>query len=212
MKTPILLNPKHRLAELIVNDIHRNLKHISVKHTLTELRERFWVCRGRRFVRNILRKCTVCRKYEGPSYAYPTSPPLTKLRLQDNYAFFTTGVDNFGSLFVKNIFESDNTTLYKVWVTLYTCAASRGVLFDIVPFISAKAFIHSFRRFISRRGCPVHVICDNGKKETQNFVHNLGVNWDPNLPLAPWHVGFFERLVCNTKELLRKTLKRTKLN
>ena len=216
LKTPILLNPKHRLAELIVIDIHRNLKHISVKHTLTELRERFWVCRGRQFVRSILRKCTVCRKYEGPSYAYPTSPPLTKLRLQDNYAFFTTGVDNFGPLWVKNIFDNDNTKLYKVWVTLYTCAASRGVLFDIVPFISAKAFIHSFRRFISRRGVPVHVISDNGtnfvSKETQNFVQNLGVNWDPNLPLAPWHGGFFERLVRNTKELLRKTLQKTKLN
>lgn len=34
-RTPILLNNRHRLSQLIVTDIHQRLKHITVKQTLT---------------------------------------------------------------------------------------------------------------------------------------------------------------------------------
>ena len=42
--------------------------------------------------------------------------------------------------------------------------------------------------------------------ETQSFATSLGINWDLNLPLAPWHGGPFERLVRSTKTLLKKDL------
>ena len=86
--------------------------------------------------------------------------------------------------------------------TLYTCASSR--------------VIRSFRRFISRRGCPSNVILDNVKKilsvETKRFESSIGVNWINNLPLAPWHGGFFAGLVKSTKTLLRKQLEKSRLN
>ena len=135
------------------------------------------------FVRKILNKCTVCRKFEGPSYHYPLTPPLTELRLKDKYAFFVTGVDNFGPLYVKNIFRNDQD-LYKVWVTLYTCAASRGLVLDIVPSLSLHSFIDCFRRFVNRRGCLSYVISDGGKNfvstETQQFFNSLGIHWKVN--------------------------------
>ena len=64
-KGPYLINSEHYLAKLIVNDIHTKFKHISIKQTLTELNQNFWICRGRQFVRNIIRKCVICKKYEG---------------------------------------------------------------------------------------------------------------------------------------------------
>ena len=216
-KRPILINSEHDLAKLIVNYIHTKHKHISIKQTLTELRQNYWICRGRQFVRKIIRNCFICKKYEGPSYQYPVTPPLTKHRLNDEFAFHTTGVDNFGPLFVKNIFytKTDNSTLFKVWVTLYTCAGTRGILLDIVPYIDAPSFIRCFRRFVSRRGCPSYMISDGGKnfvsRETQTFVNSLGVDWKVNMPLAPWHGGFFERMVRTTKTILRKTLETAKL-
>ena len=87
-------------------------------------------------------------------------------------------------MFVKNIFytKTDNSTLFKVWVTLYTCAGTRGILLDIVPYIDAPSFIRCFRRFVSRRGCPSYMISDGGKnfvsRETQTFVNSLGVDWE----------------------------------
>ena len=58
-KTPILLNDKHKLALLIVKNIHECYKHIGLKHTLTEVRQRFWIVMGRNFVRGVLTKCLV---------------------------------------------------------------------------------------------------------------------------------------------------------
>ena len=45
-KTPYLINRHHILAELTVTDIHIKLKHISIKQTLTEVRQQFWTAVG----------------------------------------------------------------------------------------------------------------------------------------------------------------------
>ena len=128
-KAPYLINSEYYLATLIVNDIHTRFKHISIKQTLTKLRQNFWICRGKQFVN----KCLICKKYKGPHYQYPVSPPLSELRMNNDFAFYATGVDNFGPLFVKSIFAKDNSTLFKVRLTLHTCAGTCGVILDVVP-------------------------------------------------------------------------------
>ena len=211
---PILLDSKHSLAKLIVNYYHTSRKHVLVKQTLTELRTKFWICKGRSFVRNVVSKCVTCRKLHGKSYRYPENPSLSALRLSDVRSFYATGVDNFGPVYLKTIYGRN--TSYKAWVTLYTCASSRAILLDLVPQIDSKCFVRSFNRLIARRGCPNHMISDNGKNfvsiDTQTYIANSGIEWHFNLPLAPWHGGFFERLVRSVKELLRKELDKSRLN
>ena len=128
---------------------------------------------------------------------------------------FATGVDNFRPLFVKNIFAKDSSRLFKVWVTLHACAGTRGVILVVVPHIDSTSFIKIFRRFISRWGCPSVMISDDGRNfvsnQTVEFLNGLGVDWRLNMPLAPWHEGFFERMVRSTKMLLRKALQTAKL-
>ena len=62
--------------------------------------------------------------------------------------------------------------LHKAWGTLYTCAASRGIVLYLVPDLSAETFTRSLSIFISQRGCPDHIISDNGRnciaENTQN--------------------------------------------
>ena len=198
-RSPILLDPSHPLTKLIILNIHERNKPIGYKHTLTEFRQRFWVVQGRKLVCNLLRKCVICKKIEGKSYTHPPSPPLTALRLNDTHPFDTTGVDNFGHLFVKEVFcEKNDDKMYKAWVTLYTCASTRAILLGLVPRPNSTSFINSFRRMIARRGCPNNIISDNGKNfisdETQSFATNLGINWDLNLSLAPWHGGSLNAL------------------
>ena len=85
-------------------------------------------------------------------------------------------------------------------------------MIDLVPSLDSVSFIRSFCSFISRRGCPSNVISDNGKNfvsvETKRVVSSTGVNWITNLPLAPWHRSFFERLVKSTKTFLQKTIRK----
>ena len=49
-KHPILLPRKHPFTALIVLDAHQRVGHNGVKETLTEVRQRYWVVRGRSLV------------------------------------------------------------------------------------------------------------------------------------------------------------------
>ena len=87
---------------------------MTIKQTLTEVHQRFWICSGWSFFRNILIKCSLCRQFEGPCYSYPTTPPLTKLRLENNYEFYISGVDDFDPLYVKDTFDKNSHELRNV--------------------------------------------------------------------------------------------------
>ena len=62
--------------------------------------------------------------------------------------------------------------LFKCYVVLYTCAATRGVVLDLIPDASAKTSVNSLKKFISQRGCPRIILSDNGTAFTaaQNFA------------------------------------------
>ena len=55
-KNPILLPSKHPIVDLIVRDVHHQVKHNGIRDTLTTVRERFWILRGREVVKRILKK------------------------------------------------------------------------------------------------------------------------------------------------------------
>ena len=64
-KTSYLINSEHYLARLIVEYFHRGLKHVTIKQALSELSQKFWICRGRAFVRKVPKVSTLCRRFEG---------------------------------------------------------------------------------------------------------------------------------------------------
>lgn len=73
---PVLLPRAHPFTTLIVRDAHARVKHNGVKETLTDVRRRFWVVKGRSLVRAIIHRCIPCRRFEGASFATPPPPPL----------------------------------------------------------------------------------------------------------------------------------------
>ena len=54
MKHPIILDKKHPFTRLVVNECHARVMHGGVKETLTQLRSKYWIVRGRQFVRMLL--------------------------------------------------------------------------------------------------------------------------------------------------------------
>ena len=57
-KYPIVLPKDHYLTRLIILDVHEALGHASgIEHTLTQLRVRFWIVKGRRCVRAVITSC-----------------------------------------------------------------------------------------------------------------------------------------------------------
>lgn len=222
-QTPILLDKNHPLTALIVMEAHRRVMHNGVKETLTELRSVYWLVRGRQFVRRVIHRCLKCRKLEGQPYQSVPSPPLPEYRVRRSRPFCYTGVDFAGPLYVKQSVISESR---KVWLCLYTCCATRAVHLDLVPNLSALAFLRSFKRFTSRRGIPSMMVSDNGKTfksaskiirgvldrpEVKNHFAELRVEWRFNLEKAPWWGGIFERMIKSTKRCLKKSIGRAYL-
>ena len=137
-KHPSLLPKGHHLTTLIVRRAHERVFHNGVKETLTEIRSRYWIVKGRSFVRMILRQCTICRKFEGRPYLTPPPPPLPKFRVTERPPFTSTGVDFAGPFYVKSSGVIKNS---KAWICLYTCCLVQAIHLEIVPNMTTSYFL-----------------------------------------------------------------------
>ena len=213
-KHPILLPSSHHFTTLVILHSHEKVLHGGVKETLTELRSRFWVVKGRSIVRKLLHKCVVCKKVDGKPYASSLPPPLPEFRVTQSTPFAFTGLDYAGPLYLKGTGD-------KVWVCLFTSCATKALHLDLVVDMTTEAFIRCFKRFVARRGIPRVIISDNSKTfksadkviaeilnhpEIEELISGIRVKWNFNLEKAPWWGGFFERLVKSTKRCLKKTI------
>lgn len=99
-KNPVLLPSKHPFIKLLVIHVHQQVKHRRVNVTLTTLRERYWILKGRQTVKGILHLCIVCRKLEGLPYDSPHPPDLPTCKVSDDPPFAHTGIDFAGPLYI----------------------------------------------------------------------------------------------------------------
>ena len=221
---PIFLSKQNHLAVLITRQAHEKVLHNGVKDTLTEIRTKYWVVKGRSLVKSIVQRCVLCKKFEGRPHRLPPPPPLPEFRVTEAPPFSSTGVDFAGPLYVKT---HGLTRSKKVWICLYTCCVTRAVSIDIVPDLSTDTFIRSLKRFCARRGLPRLFISDNGKtfkaasrvikdiinnEDVKQYLSNVRVEWSFNLAKAPWWGGIFERLIRSMKRCLRKVIGQAKLS
>ena len=193
MKHPILLSKQHHFAVLVTERAHERTGHSGVKDTLTEVRCKYWFARGRQFVRKIVYRCVRCRKLEGLHYRAVPAPPLPGFRVQEATPFAYCGVDFAGPLYIVTEGSESN----KVWICLFSCCVTRAIHLELVPDMSTRTFLRSFKRFTARRGTPAQVISDNAKTfvSAAQYLADLKVRWSFNLEKAPWWGGFFERMV-----------------
>ena len=219
-KRPILLPSKHRFTELVIREKHDVVHHDGIKETLNCVREKYWILRGREAVKRVVTKCVTCKKFQGKPFTTPKEPPLPSSRVSDEPPFSNTGIDFAGPLYT-----SDNGS--KIYICLFTCASTRAVHLELVNSLSVPAFLQAFRRFAARRGLPARLISDNAKTfksaakevkyigrspEVQRFLAKKGIVWDFIVEKAPWHGGFWERMIQSTKRCLRKSLGRTSMD
>ena len=112
-------------------------------------------------------------------------------------------------------------TSRKVWLCLYTCCVTQGVLIEIVTEMKATAFLRSFKWFTARRGVPVKMLSDNGKtfKAADKWIATVmkhpcvcsywtenRISWRFNVEKTPWWGGVFEQMIQSMKRLLHKMI------
>ena len=114
-KHPMLLNKNHFLTTLIVKNARERVQHNGVKETLTEVRSKYWVIRGRSLVKSILGHCVLCQHFEGKPFSAPLPPPLPSFRVKEAPPFTYTAIDFAGPLHVKT---HGVTKSEKMWIAM----------------------------------------------------------------------------------------------
>ncbi|GFT73053.1 integrase catalytic domain-containing protein [Trichonephila clavipes] len=204
----------------MVRDSHKTVFHGGVSETLLEIRERFWLIKGRQTVKNILKKCLLCKRFSLISGVHVTVP-LPALRVEQSAPFSVVGIDFGGPLYTKD----EN----KHYIVLFTCAVTRTLHLELVNNFTTETFLLALRRFISRRGLCSKILTDNAKtlKKSELELKNLWkiirdptvkafyashkIYWQFIIERATWWGGFYERLIRKVKLALQKTVGRATL-
>jgi hypothetical protein len=124
---PILLHKEHYLTKLIVMNSHLRTLHGGVKDTLTDLQSAYWLIKGRQFIRQLIHRCTICRKSEGMPYKGVAPPPLPRYRVQRSRPFCYTGVDFAGPMYVRSSINSHRKRK-GLDVSVYVCSHKGSTL------------------------------------------------------------------------------------
>ena len=203
---PILLRSSvdSHITRLLIWEAHERVYHNGIEATLARIRQKYWLYKGRKSVKDILRRCVICKKFQGRALLPPMSPDLPYYRVDYMMSpFNTTGLDFAGPLYIR-----DSSSKAKVYILLFTCSSSRAIHLELVQELSSASFINAFRRFGARRGYPRIVVHDNAKTftavGTKLFFATNAIKSKPILPLSPWWGGFYERLVRSVKLPLLK--------
>ncbi|XP_045023195.1 uncharacterized protein LOC123467282 [Daphnia magna] len=101
IQPPILLPANHPVVKMLITNKHVFNSHTGVKTTLSELKEKYWIVKGRQQVRNVWFACVKCQKLTSPPFRQ-IAAPLPANRLRDARAFEITETDFAGPLYYKN--------------------------------------------------------------------------------------------------------------
>ncbi|KHJ88515.1 integrase core domain protein [Oesophagostomum dentatum] len=222
-RSPIYIPHDSELSRLIIQKIHAENGHCGMDHTLSLIRQRFWIPKPSYVFRKHIKRCVTCKKYQGLPFGAPTMPPLPKDRVIASKPFQTVGCDFMGPFMTK--------TQEKMYICLYTCLTTRAIHLEVAENLSTGAFLNSFIRFISRRGVPKIIRSDCGtnfklgeaiiakmfeQDETSgnsvmSYCASERITWIFNPPGSPWMGGAWERLVGLVKKAFNKSVGRKRL-
>ncbi|GFV29819.1 uncharacterized protein TNCV_1926441 [Trichonephila clavipes] len=156
--SPIILPSKHLAVRRFIAQEHLVNKHAGTLTLLTILSERFWIVKGKRTVRSVIKECLTCKRQKIKHLEVPF-PPLPKDRTE-----------------VAAVFPSFRCRLgwtplltkskQKAWIVLFTCAVFRAVHLELITSLSTTDFIQAMRSFINRRGRISVMYSDNGTNFT----------------------------------------------
>ena len=208
----IILPKQSYLTQLIIREIHEEVKHFGVNYVLNAVRSKYWPVQGRASVKRTLRSCVVCKKLRGVPLEQVTADlPASRVEGCES-TFKFTGVDLFGPIITKARYRGDRRE--KRYGVLFTCLQIRAIHIELAYSQSTDDFMKAFIRFIARRSKPMQMFsgCDTNfvgaKRELQDIMkkwikspklHNRltdeNIQWIFNPPAAPHMGGIWESLV-----------------
>ncbi|GFY33031.1 integrase catalytic domain-containing protein [Trichonephila clavipes] len=108
---PIILPNEHSVVHLMIVRKHEELMHAGVSILMNHLRENIWILRARKLIRQIIQKCTRCKRFLAQkTEVVPSSLP--KDRVSNSKIFQVVGVELAGPLHLRDTRNRDYTGMW----------------------------------------------------------------------------------------------------
>lgn len=217
VKFPLLLSRKSFFVNVYLQHIHKENHHAGPQLMTAILRQKIWLVNAREATRKIVRQCIKCFRFK-PKFLQQVMGSLPADRFTSSRPFYVCGVDFCGPVNVS--WKIRGKPPYKAYIAVFVCFSSKAVHLEAVSELSTDLFISCLSRFISRRGLPKTLWCDNGSnfigaarllnqhvqnKTVEQFTADKGIEIKFIPPRAPHFGGIWEAAVKSAKSLLLKT-------
>ncbi|KAF2883762.1 hypothetical protein ILUMI_22407 [Ignelater luminosus] len=158
-KHPIILPKRSHITNLIIQNEHKILMHAGQRHVLASLSQKFWIISAIREIKKNIHKCFTCFKLK----AKTTEQLMGSLpvgRVNQFRPFLKTGMDFFGSFSVRHS-GLKRAIVTKAYVCPFICFSTKAIHFELCSDLTTDTFLACLKRFVSRRGTPSDIYCDN---------------------------------------------------
>lgn len=155
---PIIVPGPDDLIKAMIIEHYQTMVHARARVVIGALRYHYWIINGIPIAKSLISKCLICFRFNAkPLTQQMAMLPAARTSLIRPFLF--TRVDFAGPFSLRNVTGRGGP--YKVWISLFTCMATRVIHLEIVSSLSAEGFLLTFRRFFARRGKPTQMHSDN---------------------------------------------------
>ncbi|GAB0089833.1 hypothetical protein DMENIID0001_044500 [Sergentomyia squamirostris] len=228
-KHPIIL-PKCHTTNTMIMAIHLSMLHGGIQLTLSQINAKYWICKGRSYIKSVIGKCMSCARQRKIPYTQLMGE-LPAERVTPAPPFSRCGVDYAGPIITKRN-KGRGNVMEKSYIAIFVCLVTKAVHVEAVTDLTAEAFLAALRRFIARRGKPSLIMSDNGTnfvgaqkildRETALAIKAASefaaqaliedeIKWKFIPPGSPHFGGIWEAAVKSVKTHLTRTIGLTKL-
>ncbi|XP_075150652.1 uncharacterized protein LOC142224750 [Haematobia irritans] len=217
---PIILPYNSQYSRLLVRFIHEVSLHGGNQLVLKLIRSQYWILKAKNLIKATINKCKPCVLYRRKCQTQLMSA-LPPQRSDFTRPFTHTGVDFAGPFDIKS-YSGRACRISKGYTCVFICFSTKAIHLEATSELSTSAFLAAFSRFVSRRGCPLHLYSDNGtnfvgasrklakeflqtsqQSVTSNYAHQ-NVTWHFIPPGAPHMGGLWEAGVKSFKSHFKK--------
>ncbi|XP_075151482.1 uncharacterized protein LOC142225579 [Haematobia irritans] len=217
---PIIIPYNCQYSRLLVRFIHEISLHGGNQLMLKLIRAQYWIPKAKNLIKTTINKCKPCTLYKHKCQTQLMSA-LPPQRAEYSRPFTHTGIDFAGPFDIKS-YSGRACRISKGYTCVFVCFSTKAIHLEATSELSTAAFLGAFSRFVSRRGCPLHLYSDNGtnfvgasktlakdflptsnRLITSNYAYQ-NVTWHFIPPGAPHMGGLWEAGVKSFKAHLKK--------
>ncbi|XP_037930880.1 uncharacterized protein LOC119665718 [Teleopsis dalmanni] len=162
-KHPIIIAKGH-LANLIINEAHRETLHGGHRLMENVIKRRYWIFGLKNLIKKCIRECVRCTRYKALKQKQLMGD-LPEYRVNVSAPFAHCGVDYAGPLLIK-CSKGRGQKTFKGYVAVFVCMATKALHLELVSDMTSDSFLAALKRLFARRGKCSHIYSDNGT----NFV------------------------------------------